>query len=611
MRHRGPDDFDLYIGSHFAGAHCRLAVMDPARGQQPMKRTIGGKEYVIVYNGEVYNANEERAQLKKKGYVFETTSDTEVVLLSYIAYGETMVEHLNGIYSFVIWNEAQRCAFFCRDRLGVKPLFYAWRDNQWIFGSEIKALLEHPKVEPEVNRYGLCELFGIGPARVPGCGVFEGIYEILPGHCGTVSEGGMCQRPYWQLQAVEVKASYEEAVEQVQALLKDSIQRQMQSDVPLCTLLSGGLDSSVVSAVAARYRQERGRQLDTYSFDFVNNDENFSASSFQPEQDRQYVEQMVAAIGSNHTYLECDVSQLYDCLFRAVDAKDLPGMTDVDASLLYFSGQIKQQHTVCLSGECADEIFGGYPWFRAAESFSQKGFPWTREFSLRKQVLNPTVRKQIPLEEYVNCQYQRSVGMTPYLEGQEADSMEPYWNMTETERQALSEQEKMRYVRRREREISYLNIQCFMATLLERKDRMTMANGLEVRVPFADHRLVGYLYQLPWEYKYHNQQVKSLLKDSFENWLPDSVVHRKKCPYPKTYDPKFEAMLKRQLELVLNTAKEPIRELVDVEALSKMLKEPSDYGAPWFGQLMARPQMYAYLLQINYWIKTYHVHIKW
>ena len=609
LKHRGPDDFRSYVDPHFACAHTRLAVRDPARGVQPMIKKRGDAQYVLVYNGEVYNAKELRKALEEKGFTFTTNSDTEVVLQSYICYGEKMVERLNGIYSFVIWDTQKQAAFFCRDRCGVKPLFYSIQDGVWVFASEIKALLSYEGIKPLVARDGLQQLFGLGPARLEGSGVYRNIYEILPGHCGNFSASGLIQKPYWRLEAGENRDSYEEAVEKVRYLLTDSIERQLASDVPICTLLSGGLDSSVVSAVAAAYLKKSGKQLDTYSFDYTDNAKNFVASGFQPELDRPYVEQMVEKIGSNHVYLECAHTDLFQCLFEAVDAKDLPGMTDVDASLLYFSKKIKKRHTVCLSGECADEIFGGYPWFRAPESFSINGFPWSRDLEFRKQVLNEELAEELNLDRYVSAQYQKSV-LDTSLSAEEEVEQGYLFRLSEEERKQLSKDAYLKLYRRRQRELAHLNVHWFMSTLLERKDRMTMAASLEVRVPFADHRLVSYLYQLPWEFKYHKGIVKSLLKDAMGAYLPKGVVERKKCPYPKTYDPQFEKLLKECLQDILTDPNAPIRPLVNKKYLQAAMQAPSDYGKPWFGQLMALPQMYAYWIQMNYWLTKYHIQLE-
>ena len=585
LTHRGPNDSGTYIGEHVAFAHTRLAVIDLIGGAQPMVKTQGERTYTVVYNGELYNTLEIKQDLLMKGYHFTTQSDTEVLLTAYIEYGENCVEHFNGIFAFAIWDSYLRKCFLCRDRFGVKPLFYSIKDNAIVFASEIKGLFQYPGISPIVNQYGLCELFGLGPARSPGCGVYEGINEVMPGYAATIDYSGMRLYPYWTLKGEDHEQSYEESVEKTRELLIDSISRQLVSDVPICTLLSGGVDSSVVSAIAANVLREQGKVLDTYSFDYYNNSKYFKASKFQPSQDRPYVDIMQNAIASNHTYLECGSQELYDYLFHAVRAKDLPGMVDVDSSMLYFCRKVKEKHTVCLSGECADEIFGGYPWFRDEDAMKTKAFPWSKDLSVRKNIMSKELLSRIPLDEYVNSQYEKTIARTPCLLGEEGTE-------------------------KRRREISYLNITWFMTTLLDRKDRTTMASGLEVRVPFADHRLVQYVYNVPWKYKYHNEVVKSLLRDSMKGLIPDEVLYRKKSPYPKTYDPAYENLLKVELNKIIDEGSSPLLDLIDLKSVSQLLTSNSDYGKPWFGQLMATPQMFAYLIEIDYWLKHYGMQIK-
>jgi len=585
LSHRGPDDSGEYIGEHAAFAHKRLAVVDLISGAQPMIKKLGDREYAIIYNGELYNTDELRNDLKNKGYSFETTSDTEVLLTSYIEYGVSCAEHFNGIFAFAIWDAHNKSLLLCRDRFGVKPLFYSILGSTIIFGSEIKAIFKYPGIEPIIDRYGLCEVFGLGPARTPGCGVFQNIHEILPGYLAYFDPNETRMYPYWQLKAAEHTDSYEQTVRKTRELLFDSIKRQLVSDVPICTLLSGGLDSSIVSAVSAEELKKQGKQLDTYSFDFVDNHKYFKASSFQPDEDRPFVDIMVDIIESNHKYLECDNSDLLNGLYHSVIAKDLPGMVDIDSSLLSFSKQVKKNHTVCLSGECADEVFGGYPWFRDPEVYERNTFPWSKNFDFRKQVVSPELLKTLDLEDYVNLQYEKTINKVPKLFGESKLSA-------------------------RQREISYLNITWFMTTLLDRKDRMTMATGLEVRVPFADHRLVEYLYNIPWDFKYRNQEVKGLLKDVAKDILPQSILKRKKSPYPKTYNPQYENMLKEQLSVILNDKSSPILEIINKQTVVDLMNSQSDYGKPWFGQLMATPQMYAYLIEIDFWLKYYGVELK-
>lgn len=584
LKHRGPDARGVHVSAHAALAHARLAVVDLEGGKQPMTARADGFSYTITYNGELYNTEELRSELKSLGHTFETHSDTEVLLKCYIQYGFACAEKLNGIFAFAVDDERRNCCFLCRDRFGVKPLFYTVENGRLVFGSEIKALFEYPGVNPVVGRDGLCEVFGLGPARTGGNGVFQNIEEIRPGCFAVFDREGFETHPYFELKSHEHPDSYEDTVKQVRDLLEDTVTRQLVSDVPLCTLLSGGLDSSIITALAARDYQSRGQVLSTYSFDYVGNDRYFKPSAFQPDADRPWVDRMAEFCGSRHTYLECGNLQLADCLYDSVEAKDLPGMADVDSSLLHFCRQIKKNHVVGLSGECSDEIFGGYPWFHKKEAFEGHTFPWSPDLSVRTGLLIPEIADALDLPEYVNRRYEESIAAVPVLEGESA-------------------QEKRR------REISYLNIYWFMALLLERKDRSSMASGLEVRVPYADHRLVQYVFNVPWEYKCHNGVAKGLLRDAARPWLPEDVLMRKKSPYPKTHNPDYERIVRQRLKMVMADQNEPLHTLVSKKAVEAMLEETSDYGKPFFGQLMAGPQLMAYLLMVNYWLKKYDIAI--
>lgn len=585
LTHRGPDDFNFQVKRHVAFAHTRLAVVDIQGGKQPFTCKKDGYTYTICYNGELYNTKELREHLGKLGASFRTNSDTEVLLTTYMYYGTECVDMLNGIYSFVIYDERLGRTFFVRDRFGVKPLFYCKKNTSLLFASEIKGILQFPGVDAVIDSVGLCEIFGLGPARSPGNGVFRDIHEIPPGYAGILDESGFKLYQYYELKAEEHREPYKATVEKTRFLLIDSIERQLVGDVPLCTLLSGGIDSSIVTSVSSHILKEKGRVLDTYSFDYEGNKEYFKASDFQPSEDRPYVEKMVEYLGCKHTYLTCNNKQLFESLSDAVRAKDLPGMADVDSSMLFFCRQIKKRHTVCLSGECADEVFGGYPWFRDEEAFNNDVFPWSKNLDFRKFVLRPEILEKLPIDEYVKHAYDRTIESVPALFGE-------------------NKQEKRR------REISYLNLRWFMTTLLDRKDRTTMASGLEVRVPFADHRLVQYIFNVPWEYKFHNNTVKGLLRDAARGLLPDEVLYRRKSPYPKTYNPGYEKMLKQQLKLILDNPQSNLCKLINRENVYKLMESPSDYGKPWFGQLMAVPQMYAYLIQIETWMMEYKIRLE-
>lgn len=372
--HRGGDASGIYLTPHAGLSHQRLSIRDITHGAQPMIRHRDGADYAIVYNGEIYNTDELIPELTAAGYNFLTTSDTEVILYAYMHFGASFVSRLNGIFSFAIWDGAAKQLFLYRDRVGTKPLFYHAKDGELVFASEPKALFCFPDLSPAITENSLRELLAVGPARTPGCGVFQDIYEVLPGHYLCFDAMGLSDTTYWDLKCLPHTDSYEDTVAHVSFLMRDTVKRQMISDVPVCTFLSGGIDSSIVTALAAAYQREHGEVLNTFSFDFTENDIYFKSNAFQPERDLPYVNCMLEHCKTSHTYLECTQETLADMLYAAVDAKDMPGMTDVDASLLYFCSLVKKQNKVTLTGECADEIFGGYPWFYRPELMNRDGF---------------------------------------------------------------------------------------------------------------------------------------------------------------------------------------------------------------------------------------------
>lgn len=582
IAHRGRDQTGEYLRRHIGLAHTRLSIRDLAGGAQPMVRRRGETEYGIVYNGEIYNAEEIKRDLLNRGYDFATTCDTEVILCGYMEYGLQIAEKLNGIYAFAVWDGAQDALFLCRDRMGVKPLFYTVQGDTLVFGSEPKALFAHPRVRPEADLDSFREIFGVGPARTPGCGVFRGLREVKPGCILAYTRDGAREFSYWTLEARPHTHSYARTVETVSFLLRDAVRRQLVSDVPVCSFLSGGVDSSVVTAIACRQLHEQGAVLNTFSFDFTHNDTCFQANSFQPTRDRPYVDQVLALYPVHHTYLECDETTLADMLYDAVRMKDLPGMTDVDASLLYFCKLVKQHNKVALTGECADEIFGGYPWFYREELLHADGFPWSADLSARTALLTDEAIRELDLETYVRQRYQDTLARVPTLPGEGEEA-------------------------RRQREMSFLNLRWFMQTLLDRMDRTSMAWGLEARVPFADHRIVEYVYNVPWSMKYADGMEKKLLRDACRDLLPPRLLYRKKSPYPKTYSPVYERLLAERFRQMLDDAQAPVHRFLDRKKAERFLEQPKDYGKPWFGQLMAGPQMLAYFLQINDWMKRYGI----
>ncbi|HZG61542.1 MAG TPA: asparagine synthase (glutamine-hydrolyzing) [Anoxybacillus sp.] len=584
---RGPDDTNTWFTVNAAFGHKRLVVVDPKGGIQPMTRMKNDHAYTICYNGELYNTEDIRKELLRRGYQFRGHSDTEVLLTAYMEWQEQCLQFLNGIFAFAVWDEKRQQLFLGRDRLGVKPLFYRHDGSSLLFGSELKAILAHPDVKAEINREGLAEIFGLGPSRTPGHGVFSGVDELRPAHALIFSREGLKIWRYWNVKSDIHTDSLEETVEKIRFLLTDAVTRQLVSDVPVCTFLSGGVDSSAITAIAATAFEKEGKgPLHTYSIDYEENDKYFKANDFQPNADGPWIEKMSQAFGTVHHRCVITQQDLADYLTEAVIVRDLPGMADIDSSLLWFCRKMKEDFVVSLSGECADEIFGGYPWFHRPDDLARDGFPWMRSTEARVGLLKDEWKNKLNLQEYVQQRYNETIEEVPRLEGE---------NPLEAKR----------------RELFYLNMIWFMTTLLDRKDRMSMGASLEVRVPFADHRLVEYVWNIPWEMKMYGNREKGILRRALEGILPNDVLYRKKSPYPKTHHPLYTKLVKQWLKEILADKTSALYEFFEQEKLMQIVEtEGKAFQEPWFGQLMTGPQLLAHLGQIHVWFKEYGISIK-
>ena len=584
LERRGPDSEGIYESENVLLGHRRLIVVDPEGGEQPMIKIINGNKYVLVYNGELYNTEELRKSLLEEGYFFDSYSDTEVLLMSYIAWGVNCIKKFNGIFAFAIYDEEKEQVFLARDQMGVKPLFYSINNKNIIFASEIKAILANPMVKAQIDREGITELFALGPAVVPGKAIYKNILEIAPANCLLISKENIKVWEYWKVTLQENKETVEEAAEHVRLLLFDAIKRQLVGDVPICTFLSGGLDSSAISAIAAEEFRNRGKILNTYSIDYKDNEKYFKSSLFQPTSDKYWAFRMAEFIKSNHKNVVLNHKDLVLALKESTLARDLPGMADVDSSLLLFCKEIRKNFVVSLSGECADEIFGGYPWYTNEEMLNAKTFPWSRAVGMRKSILNEKIKK-FNIEECAEYEYLKTLKAVPHFENED----------------------KKNY---RMKEMFYLNLKWFMVNLLNRKDRCSMYNSLEVRVPFADIRIVEYAFNLPAEIKLLHGREKGILRKALEGVLPEDVVYRKKSPYPKTHNPIYTEMVCKEMNKILSDNNSPILEIIDKKVVKEIVDtEGKSYTTPWFGQLMTGPQLIAYLIQLNIWMKEYNVNI--
>ncbi len=580
LKMRGPDGRGEYIDREAALIHRRLSVIDVSGGAQPMRF---GK-YVIVYNGEIYNTDEIRSELRYHGYTFDTTCDTEVVLKAYHMWREKSAEKLNGIFAYAVYDTKEKELFLCRDRIGVKPLFYSASPDGFAFSSRIESLLAIPWVSRVCNEDGLNEIFMLGPAKTIGKTCFRDISELPPAAYMFYRQGKMKIGKYWELSASEFTDSESAAEEKVHYLVNDAIRRQLVSDVPLCTFLSGGLDSSIISKVASDYMKDRGEILNTFSVDYDDNDKYFTASLFQPNKDSDYINLISDYIGSSHHNVMLNNKTLADALVDATFARGCPGFTDVDSSLLLFCREVERSHKVALSGECADEIFGGYPWYHREEILFEETFPWSRTTEVRRGILLDGVLKSG--EEYAHNAYLNTIKGVSSLD---SDSK----------------------LEKRMREMFVLNMNWFMQTLLARKDAMSMEASLEVRVPFCDYRIVEYAYNMPWSIKSHNGREKGILRKAFENELPEIITWRKKSPYPKSFNPIYVAQVQEMAKAILEDKDSPLSELIDKKAILDLIENPDTLKEPWYGQLMRGPQVLAYVVQIYVWMKKYKVDLEY
>ncbi|MFE5406169.1 asparagine synthase (glutamine-hydrolyzing) [Streptomyces sp. NPDC056580] len=549
MACRGPDDRGTWTEGPAALGHRRLAIIDLPGGRQPMSVPTPEGTVALVYSGEAYNFTELRRDLKDRGHAFTTDSDTEVVLHGYLEWGDAVAERLNGMYAFAVWDGRHDKLVMIRDRMGIKPFYYYPTPDGVLFGSEPKAILANPLARHRVTIDGLRELFVM--VKTPGHAVWDGMREVQPGTVVTVDRSGLTTRVYWRLETRPHPDDRDTTVATVRSLLDDIVRRQLVADVPRCTLLSGGLDSSAMTALAARQLAAQGEEVRSFAVDFVGQTDNFVADELRGTPDTPFVHDVARLARTDHQDIVLDAAALADPAVReqVIRARDLPaGFGDMDTSLLLLFRAIRQKSTVALSGESADEVFGGYLQFFDEEARRADTFPWLatmgRHFGEDAEVLRADLTKSLDLEGYVADGYRTAVAAVDRSDG-ESD---------------------FEY---RMRQISHMHLTRFVRALLDRKDRMSMAVGLEVRVPFCDHRLVEYVYNAPWALKSFDGREKSLLREATADVLPRSVYDRVKSPYPSTQDPRYARALQDQAKELLARPAHPVFDLVDPDRVRR------------------------------------------
>ncbi|KHE71643.1 asparagine synthase (glutamine-hydrolyzing) [Halobacillus sp. BBL2006] len=577
IQHRGPDRSGTWLTEQAALGHRRLIVIDPEGGKQPMVYHDGPHAVALSYNGEIYNFKELRGELIKKGHHFTSSSDTEVLLHAYLEWGEACIKRLNGIFAFAIWDERKEQLMLGRDHLGVKPLYFANRGNDIIFGSELKALFAHPEVEAEIDAQGLSEIFGLGPIRTPGQGVFKDIEEVRAGHYVTFRKEGRTTERYWTLESRPHTDDLDTTVATIRSYLEDTVKRQLVADRPVVSMLSGGLDSSGLTAMAGEEFAKEGKTLKTYSIDFENSDQDFEKDFLRVDLDEPWVKKVSEHVGTEHKSLVLDADTLVENLLVTMRARDLPGVGEIETSLYLLFTEMEKEATVALSGESADEVFSGYPWFHQEEFLDAYVFPWLINMKGITTVLSDDMKEKLDLPTYQQERYEEALEEVPVLED-------------ESELQA------------KQRRMSYMFITRFLPFMLDRKDRASMMTGFEVRVPFCDYRLVEYLWNVPIEMKNVDGIEKGVLRRAFEGYLPEDVRYRKKSAYPSTKDDQYLQGVRTWMLQILDDPNAPILPYIDLEKVRAMAE-----GKSTGVQDSAVKGLFDYLIQINAWLDEYQI----
>ena len=577
LKRRGKKD-EYYFSKNAA-----LSVRGNDDNNVLMTFKIDDITYVIVMDGEVYNNKEILEKLKENGFVFKTDSDSELFLKAYVYYGKDVCKYINGVYSAVIWNDKKKELFLARDRFGIRPIYYSVLNNNFIFGSEIKSVLEFPEMETVVTKEGLCEILSVGPCHTPGKTPFKNVYEVKPASYIVYNQNGFYEEIYWKLESKNHTDTIDETADNIRYLIKDSIKKQMNYDDEFGVLLSGGLDSSIIAKFAnVFYKEKTGKVLKTFSVDYKDQEKNFIKNDFQPNTDNYYIEIMKDFLGVENYKIELDTPELVDFLEEAMIRRDYPGMADVDSSYLLLFDKLKFDANTVLSGECSDEIFGGYPWYFKDELMNSGTFSWSNALAERQNLLNNSLIEKIDLKGYADFAYKEELSKIEYT-GMES---------LET---------------KKHKSLMYLTMNWFMQTLIDRTDRMCTYSSVGARVPFCDYRLIEYAWNIPWEMKAYKGREKGLLRYSMEGYLPEEIIYRKKSPYPKTHNPNYLDKVCKIFKDIINNQDCKIKYILDERKLNELLDtKGSSFVKPWFGQLMTGPQLIAYIIQLNMWLERYN-----
>jgi asparagine synthase (glutamine-hydrolysing) len=523
LSHRGPDDSGIYINKNIAFAHRRLSIIDLENGRQPMANE--DNTVWITYNGEIYNFMELKKQLAEKGHVFKTNCDTEVIIHSYEEYGTDCVLKFNGMFAFAVWDSREKILFLARDRLGIKPLYYTISNGNFVFASEIKALLRHPSVKTEVEKKSIPEYL-FCTSLLGSNTMFKNISALPAGHMVLFKNGNNKVTQYWDLELKSApvdELSFDQYKELIFSILDDSVRMRLMSDVPFGSLLSGGLDSSIISALATKHVKQ---ELKTFSMEYSRNIEMGTQSL-----DTKFANLMAKVFKTDHREFIFRPEEYYGFHEKVTWHMEKP-VELTTPSLYLLHNKLKKYVTVVLSGEGSDELFGGYFFFlQNAKDRRLREFPWAPYFDEVSMLLNGNIEKETGFRESVKYSL---------------DSM-------------LTKHNTEDFLNR----VLYLFIKIYLLEMLERQDKTSMAWGVETRVPFLDHRFVELIVNIPSRYKIKDGSEKYILKESFRGFIPDEILDRKKKPFPFPVDLRSVISQRNDANRLIQSGKSRIADYFD------------------------------------------------
>ncbi|MEV7597698.1 asparagine synthase (glutamine-hydrolyzing) [Kitasatospora sp. NPDC089797] len=586
MRLRGPDTEGLWISGHAALGHRGLSTSGTRAGSQPLPVDGERGSVVVAHIGEVYNADELRRELEGFGATFRSGSTAEVIGHAFLLWGSEFVTRVNGAYAFAIWDVRTRRAVLGRDRLGVKPLYYYAHGSGVLFATEPKGIMANPLFEARLDLTSL-PLVLQPRLALPGETPLAGLAEVPPATVVTCSDTGLTRWRYWQLTSEPHHQDFDGTARHVRELLEDTVSRQLASDVPLGAMLSGGVDSTSVAALAAQALRKEApdRALDTFCVQFESDDAHWVATELRPDIDAPYAAAAAEFLGTRHTTLTASTQQLLDVIPATRRARDLPGWGQFDASMYLLFQQMRRNCTVALTGEAADEVFGGYPYFFKDDVLGGSGFPWMGNGPKLSDYLSPEVTRLVDPQEDERARYAQLLSEVPRLTGEDAQNA-------------------------RMREVFFLGLSGPLAVILDRKERMSMSLGLDVRVPFCDHRLVEYVWNVPWSIKSRGG-VKGLLKAAMADVLPSGTVNRKKSAYPHVQNPEYDRTLVREAAWIVNDRASPLAPLFDTERMNGLIRR---IGANELrSELPGGSNQAALLIQLvelHHWVDEYRVALR-